>query len=101
MQRNVFERHPVDGFRTSKVESISVTGQGRRLFAGTSEGNLILYESRIENTASGTRHPFYPSRGFIDHADLFSLVVQAKFTLAAVATPFERPRRTRKLSSPW
>lgn len=75
MQRNVFERHPVDGFRTSKVESISVTGQGKRLFAGTSEGNLIVYESRIENTAGGKRYPFYHSRGFLDHADWFALIV--------------------------
>lgn len=54
MQRNVFERFPFEGFRTSKVESISVSGQGKRLFAGTAEGNLVLYENKIENTSVGT-----------------------------------------------
>ncbi len=60
MQRNVFERHSFEGFRTSKVESVSLTTQGKRLFAGTSEGNLVLYENKIENTPNGIKiHEVY------------------------------------------
>lgn len=34
MQRNVFEKIPMDGFRTSKVETIAICNFGQRLFVG-------------------------------------------------------------------
>lgn len=44
MQRIVFEKIPMEGFRTSKVESIAVCKNGHRLYAGTSDGALIAYD---------------------------------------------------------
>ena len=53
MQRTVYERYICDGFRNTKVEGIVATIQGRRLFAGTNEGQLTLYECRLDNTSIG------------------------------------------------
>jgi hypothetical protein len=54
MQRIVYERSQVDGFRTPRCESIAlsnapITGGQQQillLFAGTTEGQLALYECR-------------------------------------------------------
>ncbi len=46
MQRIVFERNPVDGFRSTRTETIAMTSAGKRLFAGTNDGSLVLYECR-------------------------------------------------------
>lgn len=59
MQRHVFERSVSDGFRTTKVESIVSTLQGRRLFVGTSDGFLTLYECRQDHTVSGKSYSCY------------------------------------------
>jgi hypothetical protein len=47
MLRTVFEKIPMDGFRTQKVESLAlaVTNTGhQRMFVGTSEGQLLAYD---------------------------------------------------------
>ena len=59
MQRHAFERSVSDGFRTTKVESIVSTLQGRRLFVGTSDGFLTLYECRQDHTVSGKSYSCY------------------------------------------
>ncbi|KAJ1443435.1 hypothetical protein B484DRAFT_6762 [Ochromonadaceae sp. CCMP2298] len=51
MQRTVFERTPIEGYRTAKTEGIAVTSHGRRMFAGTSDGSVLLYECRPDNAA--------------------------------------------------
>ena len=53
MQRHAFDRQVCDGFRTTKVESIVSTLQGRRLFVGTADGFLTLYECRQDHSISG------------------------------------------------
>jgi hypothetical protein len=58
MQRVAFDRSVSDGFRTAKVESIVTTLQGRRLFVGTSDGFLTLYECRQDQSVGG-RHCFF------------------------------------------
>ena len=44
MQRPVFEKIGFDGFRTNRVESIAVTNYGHKLFVGTNDGALIVYD---------------------------------------------------------
>ena len=44
MQRSVYEKIPMDGFRTNRVESIAVCNSGHRLFAGTSDGAMVVYD---------------------------------------------------------
>ena len=44
MQRIVFDKTAVDGFRTTRVESIAMTNYGHRLFVGTSDGALVVYD---------------------------------------------------------
>ena len=56
MQRVAFDRSVSDGFRTAKVESIVTTLQGRRLFVGTSDGFLTLYECRQDQSVVGSRN---------------------------------------------
>ncbi len=53
MQRIAFDRSVSDGFRTAKVESIVSTLQGRRLFVGTADGFLTLYECRQDHSVAG------------------------------------------------
>lgn len=55
MQRIAFDRSVSDGFRTTKVESIVSTLQGRRLFVGTADGFLTLYECRQDHSVAGSR----------------------------------------------
>jgi hypothetical protein len=40
------ESRQVSGFKLNKVESIAVAGNGTRLFAGTNDGVLTLFEIR-------------------------------------------------------
>lgn len=57
MQRAVFDRSIIDGYRTSKTESIAVTAHGRRMFAGTSDGAIVVYDCRpdtVGSTSKGT-----------------------------------------------
>jgi len=52
MNRNIFERTLVEGFRTGKVETLAVTSQCRRFFVGTNEGALILYETNTRRSTA-------------------------------------------------
>lgn len=52
MQRAVFDRSIIDGYRTSKTESIAVTLQGRRMFSGTSDGSVVMYETKLDTVGS-------------------------------------------------
>lgn len=54
MQRTVFERAQLDGFRTQRVETIALSSaaQQLRLFAGTSEGTLVMYDCRPDTVAN-------------------------------------------------
>ncbi len=52
MQRPVFERSIVDGFKSPKTESVAMTSTGKRMFAGTSDGTLVLYECRPDSSGS-------------------------------------------------
>jgi hypothetical protein len=47
MQRTVFEKFDIDGFRTSKVETLALAASGQRLFVGTSDGSMILYDATL------------------------------------------------------
>ena len=51
-QRQVFDRCIIDGYRTSKTESIAMTARGRRMFVGTSDGMLLLYECRPDTVGT-------------------------------------------------
>jgi hypothetical protein len=53
MQRVVLERSVCDGFRTSKVEAVVNTGGGRKIFIGTGEGAILLYECKQEMSSVG------------------------------------------------
>lgn len=53
MQRIIFERSVCDGFRTSKVESIANSTEGKKLFVGTNDGLLVLYECRQDSSSLG------------------------------------------------
>jgi hypothetical protein len=55
MQRAVFDRSIIDGYRTAKTETIAVTAHGRRMIAGTSEGALVLYECRPDTVGSSSK----------------------------------------------
>lgn len=44
LNRTVFDKILTDGFKTSKVESIAVGSNGKRMFVGTSDGNLLAYD---------------------------------------------------------
>ena len=59
MQRSIFNKFNVDGFKlpvnTSKVECISLTSGGRRLFTGNSDGALNLYECRPDSQDSSSK----------------------------------------------
>jgi len=52
MQRAVFDRSIVDGYRTSKTEGIAVTALGRKLFAGTGDGSIVLYDCKPDTVGS-------------------------------------------------
>ena len=52
MQRAVFDRSIVDGYRTSKTENIAATLQGRRLFSGTSDGSVVMYDTKLDTVGS-------------------------------------------------
>jgi hypothetical protein len=61
MNRVVFERADVEGFRSQKVESIALsTAAGKRLFAGSTDGVLAHYECRTESALGsyGSTRPF-------------------------------------------
>lgn len=51
MQRPVFERSIIEGFKTPRTESIAMTTAGKRLFAGTNDGQLMLYECRPDGAS--------------------------------------------------
>jgi len=53
MHRVVVERSVCDGFRTSKVEAVVNTGGGRKIFVGTGEGAIMLYECKQELSSVG------------------------------------------------
>lgn len=55
MQRAVFDRSIIDGYRTSKTESIAVTAHGRRMFAGTSDGAIVVYDCRPDTVGSTSK----------------------------------------------
>jgi hypothetical protein len=42
----------VEGFASTKVESVALAAHGTRLFAGTSDGLLFLYECRRDTPAA-------------------------------------------------
>lgn len=52
MNRKVFDRTIIEGYRTSKTESIAVTSHGRRMFVSTNEGTILLYECRPDTIGS-------------------------------------------------
>jgi hypothetical protein len=53
MNRVVFERSLCDGFRTTKVETITNSLNGRRLVVGTNDGSVVAYECRQESSSIG------------------------------------------------
>jgi hypothetical protein len=57
MQRAVFEKSQVDGFRTTRVETIACIPSGKNIFVGTFDGSLILYEFHPETAYQG--HEFF------------------------------------------
>ena len=50
MQRTCYQDCKLDGFSSTKVESLAMTLGGTRMFAGTSDGQLLMYECRMENS---------------------------------------------------
>ena len=48
MQRNCFDKIVLSGFQTQRVESIALGNIGQRLFAGTQDGTLVLYECKSD-----------------------------------------------------
>lgn len=48
MQRNCFDKILLSGFQTQRVESIALGNVGQRLFAGTQDGVLVLYECKSD-----------------------------------------------------
>jgi hypothetical protein len=52
MQRPVFERTIIDGFKSPKTETVAMTSVGKRMFAGTNDGTLALYECRPDSVGS-------------------------------------------------
>jgi hypothetical protein len=52
MQRPVFERSIIDGFKSPKTETIAMTSVGKRMFSGTNDGTLNLYECRPDSVGS-------------------------------------------------
>jgi len=56
IQRKAFDRAIIDGFRTSKTESIAMTAHGRRMFVGTSDGMLLLYECRPDTVGTSSMY---------------------------------------------
>ena len=63
MQRVVYEKAQVEGFKTSRTESIAVSFGGQRLFAGTTDGTIVLYEcspasAGYQSKSTHQRHPF-------------------------------------------
>lgn len=56
MQRPVFERSIIEGLRTPRTESIAMATAGKRLFAGSNDGSLWLYECRLD--AGGSKFSF-------------------------------------------
>ena len=51
MQRAVFDRSVIDGYRTSKTETVAVSLSGRRLFIGTSDGSVVMYDGKLDSTS--------------------------------------------------
>jgi hypothetical protein len=49
MQRLVYEKYQVEGFRSQKVDSIAFTPTGRTLFAGSAEGALLIYQFNADS----------------------------------------------------
>eukprot|EP01031_Cornospumella_fuschlensis_P007282 gene7282-9027_t len=53
MQRTVFERSVVDGFRVSRVESLVCSNQGKKIFAATADGAITAYTLSMESNSAG------------------------------------------------
>ena len=45
LQREVYEKSSIDGFRTQRVESLALSASERRIFAGTVDGTLVAYSN--------------------------------------------------------
>ena len=44
MSRQVFEKIQQNGFQSSKIESASATLNGQKIYVGSSEGSIQLYD---------------------------------------------------------
>ena len=51
--REVYAKSSVLGFQTNKVDSIAVSGNGKNLFVGTTEGALCRYDCQYSGSGSG------------------------------------------------
>ena len=47
--RAIYDMVLLEGISLTKIETIAVTNSGRRLFIGTNDGSLLLYEVRPNN----------------------------------------------------
>jgi hypothetical protein len=54
-QRAVFDRSIIEGYRTAKTDAIAVAAQGRRLFSGTSDGSIVMYDCKMDMVGSTSK----------------------------------------------
>ncbi len=53
--REVYAKSSVVGFQTNKVDTIAVSGNGKNLFVGTTEGALCRYDCQYSGSGPGNR----------------------------------------------
>lgn len=54
-QRAVFDRSIIEGYRTAKTDAIAVAAQGRRLFSGTSDGSVVMYDCKLDTIGTTSK----------------------------------------------
>jgi hypothetical protein len=74
-QRAVFDRSIIEGYRTAKTDAIAVAAQGRRLFSGTSDGSIVMYDCKMDMVGSTSKQHRYWVQAWPDR-NIFTLLVQ-------------------------
>jgi ABC-type proline/glycine betaine transport system ATPase subunit len=45
MQRDVYEKQPIDNFRVQRIESLALSPSEKRIFVGTVDGALMVFNN--------------------------------------------------------
>lgn len=53
MQRTIFDRSVMDGFRGSRVESVVSIAHGRKIFLAVNDGAITTYNCSLESNSAG------------------------------------------------